>query len=207
GPFGFITTKGNIETFINKGTIESTSQGGGEAAIRIQTAYLDFSTITHFTNEGTIKSSSNGVLIESGNKIGTLTNKGTIETQLNGISFFDWGGNPDNARLDKIILEPGSSIKAEKKGINIGHETTKNIKVDGIEVKAGASVSGDEAGIYLGESKEITAPITISGTVSGGNAGIVNKGSITAPITISGTVSGGNAGIVNEGKMTKGITH
>ncbi|EPZ7279400.1 autotransporter outer membrane beta-barrel domain-containing protein, partial [Campylobacter jejuni] len=30
---------------------------------------------------------------------------------------------------------------------------------------------------------------------------------ITAPITVSGTVSGGNAGIVNEGKMTKGIVH
>ncbi|EAJ0058033.1 autotransporter outer membrane beta-barrel domain-containing protein, partial [Campylobacter jejuni] len=129
---GVLTTQGTIETFKNSGTIESTSQGGGEAAIRIQTAYLDFSSITNFTNTGTIKSSSNGIMIESGNQIGTIINKGTIETKLNGISFFDWGGNPDNARLGKIILEPGSSIKAGNNGINIGHETTKNIKVDGI---------------------------------------------------------------------------
>ncbi|VEJ46275.1 autotransporter beta-domain-containing protein [Campylobacter jejuni subsp. doylei] len=170
------------------------------------------STINHLINEGTIKSDShNGILIESGNKIGTIINKGTIETKLNGISFFDYGpdSSPEETHLGKIILEEGSSIKAEKNGIDIDVKTKKTIKADGIEVKAGASVSGGEAGIYLGKGKEITAPITISGTVSGGNAGIVNEGSITAPITISGTVSGGNAGIVNEseGKMAKGITH
>ncbi|ABS43587.1 autotransporter beta-domain protein [Campylobacter jejuni subsp. doylei 269.97] len=208
---GFITIKGTIENFINKGTIEATGQGGGEAAIRIHTAELQFSSITNFTNTGTIKSNSNGVLIESGNKIGTLTNQGVIESKLNGIDFIDDGGHssPDNAELGKIVLESGSSIKAEKKGINIDNQTAKTITTNGIEVKAGASVSGDEAGIYLGKGKEITAPITVSGTVSGGNAGIVNEGSITAPITISGTVSGGNAGIVNEseGRMARGITH
>ncbi|VEJ46259.1 autotransporter beta-domain-containing protein [Campylobacter jejuni subsp. doylei] len=208
---GFLTTKGTIETFINRGTIESTGQGGREAAIRIHTAELNFSSITNFTNTGTIKSASNGILIESGNQIGTIINKGTIESKLNGIDFIDDGGHssPDNTHLGKIIFEEGSSIKAEKKGINIDNQTSKNIRTAGIEVKAGASVSGGEAGIYLGKGKEITAPITISGTVSGGNAGIVNEGSITAPITISGTVSGGNAGIVNEseGKMAKGITH
>ncbi|VEG61293.1 autotransporter beta-domain-containing protein [Campylobacter jejuni subsp. doylei] len=216
GTLGVMTTQGTIETFKNSGTIESKSG----AAIKIQTAYnktnpsetpaTNASAITHFTNEGTIKSASDGVLIESGNKIETLTNKGTIESKSNGISLFDHGINSklDNAHLGKIILEKDSSIKAGKKGINIDNQTTaRSIRVGGIEVKAGASVSGDEAGIYLGKSKEITAPITISGTVSGGNAGIVNKGSITAPITISGTVSGGNAGIVNEseGRMAKGI--
>ncbi|EPZ7279396.1 autotransporter outer membrane beta-barrel domain-containing protein, partial [Campylobacter jejuni] len=214
GPFGFITTQGTIDTFINKGIIESKgkSYDGKEAAIRIQTAMTSVSTITHLINEGTIKSDShNGILIESGNKIGTIINKGTIETKLNGISFFDYGpgSSPEETQLGKIILEPGSSIKAEKNGIDIDVKTTKTIKADGIEVKAGASVSGGEAGIYLAKGDEIKAPITVSGTVSGGNAGIVNEGSITAPITISGTVSGGNAGIVNEseGKMAKGITH
>ncbi|SUW96643.1 autotransporter beta-domain-containing protein [Campylobacter jejuni subsp. doylei] len=215
GLFGFITTQGTIETFINKGIIESKGNGhdGNEAAIRIQTAGQNgISTINHLINEGTIKSDShNGILIESGNKIGTIINKGTIETKLNGISFFDYGpgSSPDNTELGKIILEKDSSIKAGKNGIDIDVKTTKTIKADGIEVKKGASVSGGEAGIYLAKGDEIKAPITISGTVSGGNAGIVNKGSITAPITISGTVSGGNAGIVNEseGTMAKGITH
>ncbi|EAJ0058043.1 autotransporter outer membrane beta-barrel domain-containing protein, partial [Campylobacter jejuni] len=204
---GFIALKGTIDNFINKGTIEATGQGGGEAAIRIHTAELQFSSITNFTNEGIIKSSSNGVLIESGNKIGTLTNQGTIESKLNGIDFIDDGGHssPDKAELGKIVLEEGSSIKAQKKGINMDNQTAKTITTHGIEVKAGASVSGGEAGIYLGKGKEITAPITVSGTVSGGNAGIVNEGSITAPITVSGTVSGGNAGIVNEGRMARGI--
>ncbi|SUX01035.1 autotransporter beta-domain-containing protein [Campylobacter jejuni subsp. doylei] len=184
GTIGVMTTQGTIDNFINKGTIESKSG----AAIKIQTSLNDPSTITHFTNEGTIKSASDGVWIESGNKIGTLTNQGTIESKSNGISFFDDGPNasPDNTHLGKIILEPGSSIKAEKKGINIDHQTDRSIKADGIEVKKGASVVGREAGIYLGESKEITAPITISGTVSGGNAGIVNE---------------------SEGRMARGIVH
>ncbi|SUW97067.1 autotransporter beta-domain-containing protein [Campylobacter jejuni subsp. doylei] len=185
---GLVILKGTIENFTNSGTIESTGQSGGEAAIRIQTAELDPSSITNFTNDGIIKSSSNGVLIESGNKIETLTNKRTIESKLNGIGFLDDGGNtsPDNTHLGKIILEEGSSIKAEKKGINIDHETARSIRVGGIEVKAGASVSGGEAGIYLGKDKEITAPITISGTVSGGNAGIVNEGRMAKGITHEG---------------------
>ncbi|EOH9964928.1 autotransporter outer membrane beta-barrel domain-containing protein, partial [Campylobacter jejuni] len=185
---GLVILKGTIENFTNSGTIESTSQGGGEAAIRIQTAELDPSSITNFTNEGIIKSSSNGVLIESGNKIETLTNKRTIESKLNGIGFLDDGGHtsPDNTHLGKIILEPGSSIKAKKNGINMDNKTAKTIKVGGIEVQKGASVSGGEAGIYLGKDKEITAPITISGTVSGGNAGIVNEGRMARGIVHNG---------------------
>ncbi|SUW98903.1 autotransporter beta-domain-containing protein [Campylobacter jejuni subsp. doylei] len=208
---GLVILKGTIDNFINKGTIESTSQGGGEAAIRIQTAELDPSSITNFTNDGIIKSSSNGVLIESGNKIETLTNKRTIETQLNGISFFDDGPNasPEETHLGKIILEPGSSIKAEKKGINIDNQTAKTIKVGGIEVKAGASVVGREAGIYLGESKEITAPITISGTVSGGNAGIVNEGRMAKGIVHDGegelVIS--NQGLVGEDEKGNTVTN
>ncbi|EAJ0058025.1 autotransporter outer membrane beta-barrel domain-containing protein, partial [Campylobacter jejuni] len=184
GTIGVITTQGTIGNFINKGIIASTSG----AAIQIQTSPNDPSTITHFTNEGIIKSASDGVWIESGNKIGTLTNKGTIESKSNGIGFYDDGpgASPDNADLGKIVLESGSSIKAQKKGINIDHQTTRNIKVGGIEVQKGASVVGREAGIYLGESKEITAPITISGTVSGGNAGIVNEGKMARGITHEG---------------------
>ncbi|SUW98551.1 autotransporter beta-domain-containing protein [Campylobacter jejuni subsp. doylei] len=202
GLSGFITIKGTIENFINKGTIESTGQSGGEAAIRIHTAQLDFSSITNFTNTGTIKSASDGVLIESGNKIGTLTNKGTIETQLNGISFFDDGGisSPDKADLGKIILEKDSSIKARNNGININNKTTKTIKVGGIEVQKGASVSGGEAGIYLSKTDEITAPITVSGTVSGGNAGIVNEGRMAKGITHNGEAELviSNQGLVGE---------
>ena len=188
GPSGFIALNGTIDNFINKGIIESTSQGGGEAAIRIHTAQLQFSSITNFTNTGTIKSDSNGVLIESGDKIGTLTNQGTIETKLNGISFFDSGpeGSPGEADLGKIILEKDSSIKAQKNGINIDNKAVRTLRADGIEVKAGASVSGGEAGIYLAKGKEITAPITISGTVSGGNAGIVNEGRMARGIVHEG---------------------
>ncbi|VEJ46308.1 autotransporter beta-domain-containing protein [Campylobacter jejuni subsp. doylei] len=199
---GLVILKGTIENFTNSGTIESTSQGGGEAAIRIQTAELDPSSITNFTNDGIIKSSSNGVLIESGNKIETLTNKRTIESKLNGIGFLDDGGHtsPEETHLGKIVLESGSSIKAEKNGIDIDVKTTKTIKVGGIEVKAGASVVGREAGIYLSKTDEITAPITVSGTVSGGNAGIVNEGRMAKGIVHEGE---GELVISNQGLVGK----
>ncbi|EEP3708993.1 autotransporter outer membrane beta-barrel domain-containing protein, partial [Campylobacter jejuni] len=211
---GLVILKGTIENFTNSGTIESTSKGGGEAAIRIQTAELDPSSITNFTNDGIIKSSSNGVLIESGNKIETLTNKRTIESKLNGISFYDDGGHtsPDNADLGKIVLESGSSIKAGKNGINIDNKSDKTIKVGGIEVKKGASVSGDEAGIVNeriigGDDKK--GGIIISGEVSGRIAGILNKGkgSIAGSIVVE---NGGKLdSIINDEGATigRGITH
>ncbi|ENE6868717.1 autotransporter outer membrane beta-barrel domain-containing protein, partial [Campylobacter jejuni] len=224
GTIGVLTTQGTIDNFINKGTIESTSTGGGEAAIKIRTAYnktnpsqtpaTNASAITHFINEGTIKSASDGVLIESGNKIGTLTNKGTIESKSNGISFYDNGpgSSPDKTHLGKIILEKGSSIKAGNNGINIDHETTRSIKVAGIEVKAGASVSGDEAGIVNekiigGDDKK--GGIIISGEVSGRIAGILNKGkgSIAGSIVVE---NGGKLdSIINDEGATigRGITH
>ncbi|ENY6720881.1 autotransporter outer membrane beta-barrel domain-containing protein, partial [Campylobacter jejuni] len=223
GTIGVMTTQGTIETFKNSGTIESKSG----AAIKIQTAHIkadpsqtnhnNASAITHFTNEGTIKSASDGVLIESGNKIGTLTNQGTIESKSNGISFFDHGidSSLDNAYLGKIILEPGSSIKAGKNGINIDNQAARTVRVDSIEVKAGASVSGGEAGIVneriiggdSGDDKK--GGIIISGEVSGRIAGILNKGkgSIAGSIVVE---NGGKLdSIINDEGATigRGITH
>ncbi|SUW96785.1 autotransporter beta-domain-containing protein [Campylobacter jejuni subsp. doylei] len=210
GTIGVLTTNGTIDNFINKGTIESKS----EAAIKIRTSYSDISTITHFINEGTIKSASDGVLIESGNKIETLINKGTIESKSNGISFYDNGpgSSPDKTHLGKIILEKGSSIKAEKNGINIDHETARSIRVGGIEVQKGASVSGDEAGIVneriIGDDDK-KGGIIISGEVSGRIAGILNKGkgSIAGSIVVE---NGGKLdSIINDEGATigRGITH
>ncbi|AVL48002.1 autotransporter [Campylobacter jejuni subsp. doylei] len=206
GTIGVLATQGTIETFKNSGTIEATGKDGHEAAIQIRSAFKNSSSITHFTNEGIIKSKSHGVLIESGDKIETLTNKGTIETELNGIGFYNYTGS-EETHLGKIILESDSSIKAGKNGIDIDNQTTaRSIRVGGIEVQKGASVSGDEAGIYLGKDKEITAPITISGTVSGGNAGIVNEGRMARGITHNGEAELviSNQGLV--GKDDKGNT-
>ncbi|WP_186820484.1 hypothetical protein, partial [Campylobacter jejuni] len=73
----------------------------------------------NFNNEGIIKSKSNGIQAEAGNKIETLVNKGSIEADLNGISFYDFleeGVSGDKIELGKIILEEGSSIKAGNNG-------------------------------------------------------------------------------------------
>ncbi|MBK1974126.1 hypothetical protein JG677_08725, partial [Campylobacter sp. TTU-622] len=71
----------------------------------------------------------------------------------------------------------GSSIKAGNNGINIDG-TSKDIEAEAIEVQSGAVVEGGNSGIYIGGGKEIDTQITISGSVTGGTAGIVNEGVI-----------------------------
>ncbi|EGF1230188.1 hypothetical protein IB030_001839, partial [Campylobacter jejuni] len=109
-----------INTFTNKGTIESTGDSTLAAAISLSTIRESPSTIENLINEGLIKSKSNGIIAEAGNYINTLINKGTIEANLNGITFYDHGSvSGSTMKLDKIILKEGSSIKAGNNGINI----------------------------------------------------------------------------------------
>ncbi|EAL5964130.1 autotransporter outer membrane beta-barrel domain-containing protein, partial [Campylobacter jejuni] len=211
GIMGLNLVAATIDNLTNKGTIEST---GGKnnlvAAINLMTSDGDPSYIKTFANEGVIKSNYQGILAEAGNKIDTLINKGTIEAGLNGISFYYYNdeisGNQVN--LGNIILESGSSIKAGNNGINIDGTSNKPITVSGsIEVKKDASVSGNNAGIVIGSGKKVNAQIKISGSVTGGAAGIVNEGTIgsssedssTGGIVVSGgsiSSSSGGSGIV-----------
>ncbi|RTJ02973.1 hypothetical protein C3H99_09050, partial [Campylobacter jejuni] len=171
--------------------------------------FSDKSTINNFTNDGTITSKSNGIIVSGGSKIETLVNKGSIKADLDGISLADYNWMPDTKiDLGSIILESGSSIQAGNNGINIEHTNSRPIVVGGIEVKQGAVVNGGNAGIYIGDGKEINTQITISGEVSGGVAGIINEGIIGSSddkeggIIISGgsvSSSNGGSGIVNQG--------
>ncbi|EOI9441822.1 autotransporter outer membrane beta-barrel domain-containing protein, partial [Campylobacter jejuni] len=180
GIIGVNLMEATIENFTNQGTIESTSSNKNAAAIILRTFYTASSVINKFSNEGIIKSKSNGILAEANNKIHTLINKGSIEAELNGISFYDApdeGSINNKMELGKIILEAGSSIKAGNNGINID-SPSKPVISDAIEVKQGAKVEGGKSGIYIGGGKEINTQITIAGEVSGGAAGIVNEGII-----------------------------
>ncbi|EAL5964117.1 autotransporter outer membrane beta-barrel domain-containing protein, partial [Campylobacter jejuni] len=185
-----------IDNLTNTGTINSTSSHNVAGAISINTLDGGISTIKTLTNEGVLKSNSNGILAEAGNKIDTLINKGTIEANLNGITFFDYGNVSGNkVELGNIILEKGSSIKAGNNGINIDGTSNKPISVSGsIEVKEDASVSGSNAGIVIGSGKEVSAQITVEGSVTGGAAGIVNEGVIG-----SSSSEGNTGGIVVSG--------
>ncbi|EOB4244134.1 hypothetical protein ACIT2J_001850, partial [Campylobacter jejuni] len=212
GIIGVNLMEATIENFTNQGTIESTSSNKNAAAIILRTFYTASSVINKFSNEGIIKSNSNGILAEANNKIHTLINKGSIEAELNGISFYDApdeGSINNKMELGKIILEAGSSIKAGNNGINID-SPSKPVISDAIEVKQGAKVEGGKSGIYIGGGKEINTQITIAGEVSGGAAGIVNEGIIGGSsdddkkggIIISGgsvSSSSGGSGIVNQG--------
>ncbi|MGR6704339.1 autotransporter outer membrane beta-barrel domain-containing protein [Campylobacter jejuni] len=220
GKFGIGLIGSTIGNFTNKGTIESTSNHSYSGAFYLNslTVYGKHmhSVIQTLTNEGVIKSTnSNGISLGASNKVETFINKGTIDAGANGINFFTFFGYINQPTgVDKIILESGSIIKAGNNGINIDNRgsTGAVLSSDSIEVKQGAVVEGGNSGIYIGGGKEIDTQITISGSVTGGTAGIVNEGVIggssssedssTGGIIISGgsvSSSSGGSGIVNQG--------
>ncbi|OEW67854.1 autotransporter outer membrane beta-barrel domain-containing protein, partial [Campylobacter sp. BCW_4323] len=179
GKVGVNLSNGIIDDFKNSGTIEGTSGANKLAgAINIQSVYSSGSTIKNFENTGLIKNqNANGIFIGDGNKIETLTNKGTIEAGNNGITFYAFDTNKKPVNIGKITIESGGVIKAGNDAIHI--DGSKNgIEGEGIEVKAGGRLEGGNAGIYIGGGKQVNTSINVSGTIQGGNGGIINTGTI-----------------------------
>ncbi|MGH2267418.1 hypothetical protein ACRCD4_03855, partial [Campylobacter taeniopygiae] len=120
---------GTVDSFINKGTIIGTSSYKNTAALSLQNLEeKGQSLVKTFTNEGLLKSESNGIAIESGSKIETLINKGTIEAELNGLSFYIAPPAGDLIEVGQINLESSSIIKAGQDGLHIDG-SDKDIKV------------------------------------------------------------------------------
>ncbi|MBZ7965009.1 beta strand repeat-containing protein, partial [Campylobacter sp. 2457A] len=206
-----IDGEATIETLTNKGTIESNSNSIYAGAVSLVSLKDPINTgetagqslIKTFINEtdGKIISASNGIMVETGNKIGTFINKGLVQAELNGISFYEVEDSGDLIDVGKICLKDNGQIIAGKNGINIDG-TDKEVKVEGIEVESDAMIKGGNAAIYIGGGKIINSNINIKGTLIGGNGGIINEG----------TIGGGNSGnggitIENGGSIAGGIVN
>ncbi|ENO0949942.1 hypothetical protein ACA581_001480, partial [Campylobacter jejuni] len=179
GRVGINISSTTIDNFKNSGTIEGTSGAKQlSGAIFIQSWFQTSSTIKNFENTGLIKNQNgNAIFIGDGNKIETLTNKGTIEAGNNGITFYAFDTNKKPVNIGKITIESGGVIKAGNDAIHI--DGSKNgIEGEGIEVKAGGRLEGGNAGIYIGGGKQVNTSINVSGTIQGGNGGIINTGTI-----------------------------
>ncbi|ENX9864737.1 hypothetical protein ACFU9H_001162 [Campylobacter jejuni] len=179
GRVGINISSTTIDNFKNSGTIEGTSGAKQlSGAVFIQSWGTSSSTIKNFENTGLIKNQNgNAIFIGDGNKIETLTNKGTIEAGNNGITFYAFDTNKKPVNIGKITIESGGVIKAGNDAIHI--DGSKNgIEGEGIEVKAGGRLEGGNAGIYIGGGKQVNTSINVSGTIQGGNGGIINTGTI-----------------------------
>ncbi|EOI5380670.1 hypothetical protein ACMTFQ_001827, partial [Campylobacter jejuni] len=179
GRVGINISSTTIDNFKNTGTIEGTSGAKQlSGAVFIQSWGTSSSTIKNFENTGLIKNQNgNAIFIGDGNKIETLTNKGTIEAGNNGITFYAFDTNKKSVNIGKITIEKGGVIKAGNDAIHI--DGSKNgIEGEGIEVKEGGRLEGGNAGIYIGGGKQVNTSINVSGTIQGGNGGIINTGTI-----------------------------
>ncbi|HEB9274974.1 TPA: autotransporter outer membrane beta-barrel domain-containing protein [Campylobacter jejuni] len=179
GRVGINISSTTIDNFKNSGTIEGTSGAKQlSGAIFIQSWLQTSSTIKTFENTGLIKNQNgNAIFIGDGNKIETLKNSGTIEAGNNGITFYAFDTNKKPVNIGKITIESGGVIKAGNDAIHI--DGSKNgIEGEGIEVKEGGRLEGGNAGIYIGGGKQVNTSINVSGTIQGGNGGIINTGTI-----------------------------
>ncbi|HEF7282356.1 TPA: hypothetical protein SAY79_001830, partial [Campylobacter jejuni] len=179
GRVGINISSTTIDNFKNTGTIEGTSGAKQlSGAVFIQSWGTSSSTIKNFENTGLIKNQNgNAIFIGDGNKIETLTNKGTIEAGNNGITFYAFDTNKKPVNIGKITIEKDGVIKAGNDAIHI--DGSKNgIEGEGIEVKEGGRLEGGNAGIYIGGGKQVNTSINVSGTIQGGNGGIINTGTI-----------------------------
>ncbi|HFU2597760.1 TPA: hypothetical protein ACH5K9_001784, partial [Campylobacter jejuni] len=179
GRVGINISSTTIDNFKNSGTIEGTSGAKQlSGAIFIQSWFQTSSTIKNFENTGLIKNQNgNAIFIGDGNKIETLKNSGTIEAGNNGITFYAFDTNKKPVNIGKITIESGGVIKAGNDAIHI--DGSKNgIEGEGIEVKEGGRLEGGNAGIYIGGGKQVNTSINVSGTIQGGNGGIINTGTI-----------------------------
>ncbi|WP_416347247.1 beta strand repeat-containing protein, partial [Campylobacter jejuni] len=179
GRVGINISSTTIDNFKNSGTIEGTSGAKQlSGAIFIQSWGTSSSTIKNFENTGLIKNQNgNAIFIGDGNKIETLKNSGTIEAGNNGITFYAFDTNKKPVNIGKITIESGGVIKAGNDAIHI--DGSKNgIEGEGIEVKEGGRLEGGNAGIYIGGGKQVNTSINVSGTIQGGNGGIINTGTI-----------------------------
>ncbi|EME0204365.1 autotransporter outer membrane beta-barrel domain-containing protein [Campylobacter jejuni] len=215
GAAGILFTDSDMDSFINSGTIKATGNGGKFSDGIVLSIYgndVQSIDIETFENSGFIYSEhGDGIKIHEDVKIGTFINRGTIEAKNNGFSLEGFGsGQPGSTTIGKFINESGSKIIGGANGIVIPDKSSSNVDLGEMEIK-GEVEGSSGAGVVVGQDQEVTGQIIISGTVTGGQAGIVNQGSIGSSneegnkggITVSEggsiTSSSGGSGIVNQG--------
>ncbi|MFY0744938.1 hypothetical protein [Campylobacter sp. LH-2024] len=191
----WISSDANIETFTNSGTI---SGGNG---IRSQGG-----TIKTLINSGTIVSSGKeltgaGIKLESGGTIDNIINTGTIQSNSYGIAV-SYGS------FGTLTIKEGGVVYGEKAGIIVGQwQTLGDLYIDGKNKEKDTTVSGiysNKDGIFLEKySKTKKIELKNGGIIKGLDNGIkLGQGaSLSGEMILSGEGSrvegGSGAGVSN----------
>ncbi|EGK8083829.1 autotransporter outer membrane beta-barrel domain-containing protein [Campylobacter lari] len=155
----------------NDGTIKA---GGSGITL------LAGSTIDNVDNSGVIKAENHGIELydvgygtNSSIYVKTVNNSGTIIAKNNGIVFRDGRTNNNYSAMTIDNINNTGTIIAGRYGITLND--TKNAYQIG-KISLGGLVSGDVAGFFIGANQKLTKDINVTGTLAGGEAGIINKG-------------------------------
>ncbi len=200
---GIIVNGGKIDTIENKsnGIIN-----GGEYGIGLGFLNKNYASGTLIKNEGTINSTDSGIYLDAGTTVDTIDNSGLIQQGKYGIQLYDLGWGT-NASIHVKTINNSGTIIAKDSGItfrdgrtndNLSAMTIDNINNTGTiqagkygiilsdtrnayqigKINLDGLVYGGVAGFYIGANQKLTEDITVKGTLSGGTAGIINKGII-----------------------------
>nr|MCR6566518.1 hypothetical protein [Campylobacter lari] len=187
GVLGAVNNSNTItaEVVENSGTIRfcadkpdnSTQEGYGQGAGIYMGNFNGVPKVQTINNTG-LMDVYNGMYFSLGTQVQTINNSGTIIAKKDGIAL----GNDDTSaeqRQTKIDnINNTGTIQAGRYGIFI--DVAKNPKVPFQigKINLDGLVYGGVAGFYIGANQKLTEDITVKGTLSGGTAGIINKGII-----------------------------
>ncbi|MDD7567284.1 MAG: hypothetical protein PUJ79_02635, partial [Helicobacter sp.] len=199
-----------IQNLINKGIMKNNAHNSN-SVIRFNASS---STISNFTNEGTIEATGgNGIYLENiqitltntglikaknaaiyvshtnNDGINLLKNSGTLWSDNgNAISIYSNGGNNNNkSGIATLINESGGVIQGKENGIeltSLGNNGNKKSSIGSID-NQGSIIGKEGAGIVIRKHHQ--------------NNGQQNQ--LTGQIKVDGLVQGKTAGILNEGKL------
>src|SRR5450830_518887 len=184
----------------------SSCPGGGSlvtiSGAETSTCQLNAGGSLTVTSNGSINSSSNGVLVQFVTA-GTISNSGMVSGNVGFGIIGSSVGNIGNSGtisgagnygvfLNLSTVSGGISNSGTISGVDRGIGFNGSTVIGNITNAAGAIISGGATGFYLNNTNNT------GGTISGGTDGIqLNHATVSGGITNSGTISGVNHGIIS----------
>ncbi|RKO64414.1 hypothetical protein CKA54_05130 [Campylobacter sp. P255] len=176
----------NVETIKNSKTIKYTgsvdmitkeNEGLGQGAGIYMGNIEGIPKIGTVDNSGLIDTY-NGMYFSLGTQVQTINNSGTIIAIKDGIALGNdkYSYEELQTRIDNI--NNSGTIQAGRYGIFIDIANNPKVPFQIGKINIGGLVHGGIAGFYIGANQKLTEDITVSGTLTGGTAGIINNGVI-----------------------------
>ena len=203
-----LNTDGDNLTITSSGAVDTTA-GSGEDAVSTEGG--NNITLTFITNDGSVLSSGDGILIDDGDVVsGAITNNGTINIQGSGSEAWASAISIASTVGGGIVNSSAGSINVDPTNC----EDTVCIASSGVGVFGGATVSGGitNAGSITTTTANVTgntnahqdAGIKVLAVINSADNSLVGSPTVNGNISNSGTITSRRSGIEISGATING---